>query len=104
MSRFRFNGIFNPRIMTSEDIAELDGINNSISDILSDPNREKTRLSDEDRGRVNKLNLDLSELQEQIKSPIYEQEMKKKTDLLIDKKMIMLVLHLLIAEINQIKI
>ncbi len=86
MGRFTFNKIFNPRIMTSDDIAELDGVNNAISEILSDPNREKAQLSDEAWGRIKKLKLDLADLQEQIKSPIYEQEMKKKTDLLIDKK------------------
>ena len=72
--------------MTSDDIAELDGVNNAISEILSDPNREKAQLSDEAWGRIKKLKLDLADLQEQVKSPIYEQEMKKKTHLLIDKK------------------
>ena len=86
MNRFTFNKIFNPRIMTSDDIAELDGVNNAISEILNDPNRAKAQLSDEDWNRIKKLKLDLANLQERVKNPIYEQEMKKRTDLLIDKK------------------
>lgn len=87
-SRFTYHRVFNPRIMGAEDIAEWEGINSEIATRLEELKQSKsgTTLSPDTKKRIRELNNQLDNLQEKVRSPLYVEELTRRTDLLIERR------------------
>ena len=74
MAPYKNAGRFNPKYLTEEEIAELDGIEAEIDDILDGKKAQKTTLSKEERREIARITQEIRKLVSFEINPIYIKE------------------------------
>ena len=74
MAPYKNSGRFNPKYLTEEEIAELDGIEAEIEDIIEGQKADKTILSKEERTAAAEITAEIKKLVSFQLNPIYIQD------------------------------